>query len=155
MIILIFWNKAPPKGYSKSNTEKLNTAIEFCKFELVLVPNFSLNSQFCFFLTRFAQNRNSEHHHWILLIQIKLCTKFQLKLTILIFSTKRKIALPCALPTVLNVSEQGPTNTTTFNLSSLSSRRDTNRPIRFCIWLNYIKHILRILYGEEEYCRSF
>ena len=32
-----------------------------------------------------VKNRKSEHHHWIPLIQISLGTKFQLKLTILIF----------------------------------------------------------------------
>ena len=32
-----------------------------------------------------VKNRKSEHRHWILLIQISLGTKFQLKLTILIF----------------------------------------------------------------------
>ena len=34
------------------------------------------------------KNRKSEHHHWIMHIQISLGTKFQLKLTILIFWTK-------------------------------------------------------------------
>ena len=35
-----------------------------------------------------VKNRKSEHHHRILLIQISLATKFQLKLTILIFLTR-------------------------------------------------------------------
>ena len=35
-----------------------------------------------------VENRKSKHHHWILLIQISPCTKFLLKMTILIFWTK-------------------------------------------------------------------
>ena len=53
------------------------TTIEFCIFKLVFVSNFTL-----IFMVK---NRNIEHHHWIPLIQISLGTKFQLKLTILIF----------------------------------------------------------------------
>ena len=35
-----------------------------------------------------VKNENNEHRHWILYIWISLGTKFQLKLTILIFWTK-------------------------------------------------------------------
>ena len=35
-----------------------------------------------------VKNRNCDYHHWILNIQISLGTKFQFKLTILIFLTK-------------------------------------------------------------------
>ena len=45
---LIFWTKFLPKGYFQSKTNKMNTTIEFCIFELVLVPNFRLNWQFWF-----------------------------------------------------------------------------------------------------------
>ena len=79
----------------------------------------------------------SEHNHWILHNQISLGTKFQLKLTILILQTKftqwgyfrRKaekshICLCLwSLLTILNVSAQGPTDTTASSFS-LSSRRD-------------------------------
>ena len=35
LTILIFWNKFTQKGYLQSKTEKVNTTIEFCIFELV------------------------------------------------------------------------------------------------------------------------
>ena len=35
-----------------------------------------------------AKNKKSEHHHWVLQFQISLSTKFQRKLSILIFCTK-------------------------------------------------------------------
>ena len=58
------------------------------------MQNFSLNWQFWFFEPNFhkkvftIENRKSEHHHGILHIWISLGTKFQLKLTILIFLTR-------------------------------------------------------------------
>ena len=36
------------KNY-RSKTEKVHNTIEFCKFELAIIPNFSLNWQFWFF----------------------------------------------------------------------------------------------------------
>ena len=41
--ILTFWPKFVRKGYFRSKTEKVNTAIEFCIFELVEVSLFTLN----------------------------------------------------------------------------------------------------------------
>ena len=41
--ILIFWIKFVQKGYFQSTTNKMDTTIEFYIFELVQVPNFSLN----------------------------------------------------------------------------------------------------------------
>ena len=38
--------------------EKVNITVEFCTFELVQVPNFSLNFNFDFFLTEFAEKGN-------------------------------------------------------------------------------------------------
>ena len=73
---------------------KQNSATEFCLFELVYVPNFSLNWQFWFFGQSLPKRGNSSqkwkkwNHHWILHFQISLATKFQLKLTSLIFWTK-------------------------------------------------------------------
>ena len=78
---------------------------EFSIMKLVWLQNFTLQ---CFefwdqifpkriFLT---QNRKSSYHYWILHIQLRLCSKFLLKMTILIFWTKvaqncisKKIAL--------------------------------------------------------------
>ena len=37
------------KGCSQYQSKKVNSAIEFCIFKLVCVPNFSLNRQFWFF----------------------------------------------------------------------------------------------------------
>ena len=49
LTILIFWTKFAQKGYFWEKTEKVNITIEFCMFELVLVPNLTLNKQFWFF----------------------------------------------------------------------------------------------------------
>ena len=84
----------PTKGsYFQSKTDKIDTTIEFCIFELVFVSNFTLNNfefldQICPRKIFMVKNRKSEHHHWIPHIQISLGTKFQLKLTILIFLTR-------------------------------------------------------------------
>ena len=40
---LICWTKFALKGYFQSKIEKVNITIELCLFELVQVPNFSLN----------------------------------------------------------------------------------------------------------------
>ena len=46
---LIFWTKFSQKGHFWPKTKKLNITIEFCMFELVYVPNFSLKWEFwCF-----------------------------------------------------------------------------------------------------------
>ena len=85
LTVLIFWTKF---------AQKVNIMIEFCIFEIVYVPNFSLNWQVGFFWPNLPKkcvsglNRKSEHDHWILHVRISLGTKFQLKLTILIFWTK-------------------------------------------------------------------
>ena len=42
--ILFFWITFTQKGYLQPKTEKLNTTSEFCMFELVQVPNFSLRN---------------------------------------------------------------------------------------------------------------
>ena len=44
-----FWTKPGKKSYIRWRAEKLNTTIEFCIFNLVEVPNFSLNWQFWIF----------------------------------------------------------------------------------------------------------
>ena len=73
---------------------KMNIPIEFCIFELVLVPNFSLNWQFTFFGPYLPKkvisslNQNSEYHLSILHVQINLNFKSKLKVTILIFWAK-------------------------------------------------------------------
>ena len=88
LIILIFWTKFAQNGCFWSKTEKVNSAIEFCIFELVSVPNFNLNWQFWFFGPNLllkgipTRNQKNEYHRWILHIRISLGTKFQLKLTI-------------------------------------------------------------------------
>ena len=90
----LFGPNLPTKGsYFQSKTDKIDTTIEFCIFELVFVSNFTLNKQFWIFGPNLpkkdmVKNRKIEHHHWIPLIQISLGTKFQLKLTILIFLTR-------------------------------------------------------------------
>ena len=63
----------------RSTTKKRNITIEFCIFEIVQVPNLSLN-----FWTRLTQKGNGNHHR-ILHIRISLSSKFQLQQTILTF----------------------------------------------------------------------
>ena len=91
LTILIFWTKFAQKGYFRFKTERVNTTIEFCIFELNQVPNFSLNRQFWFFRPSLPKKvflvkkgGKKEHHHWMLHIRINPGTIFQLKLTILI-----------------------------------------------------------------------
>ena len=43
MTILTFWTKFAQKWYSQPKTEKVNATIKLCIFELVKVPNSSLN----------------------------------------------------------------------------------------------------------------
>ena len=79
-----------PVQYRKSE----RTTIDFCKFVLVKVPNFSLNWQAWIYGPNLPkkgalnQNKKSEQRHCILHIRISGCPKFQIKLTILIFWTK-------------------------------------------------------------------
>ena len=74
---------------------------EFCIFKLFLAPNFSLNWKFWFFGPHLTQKgisnrkQKSEHHYWILYIWISLSTKFQVKLTVLIFWTKFALKAHC------------------------------------------------------------
>ena len=74
------------KGYFRSKTEKLDISRDTtCQLKLTILiflrPN--LPKKGCF-----RSKSRIEHHHWILYIQISLSTKFQFKLTILIFWTK-------------------------------------------------------------------
>ena len=86
LTIAIFWTKFAKKGsYFQSKTDKIDTTIEFCIFELIFVSNFTLNNfefldQICPRKIFMVKNRKSEHHHWIPHIQTSLVTKFPLKL---------------------------------------------------------------------------
>ena len=95
LTIIIFLTKFAKKGnYFQSKTDKIDTTIEFCIFELVLHQMPFWINNFWFFWTNlpkkdiYGLNRKMKHHHWIPLIQISLGTKFQLELTILIFLTR-------------------------------------------------------------------
>ena len=86
------------KGDFQTKTKKANMHIlyafnafnEFCIFKLALVPNFTLNS-FEFWDQTFPKrvflvhNRKSSHRNLILHIRLRRGSKFQSKLTILIF----------------------------------------------------------------------
>ena len=49
LTFLFFFDQICPENYFQPKTEKVNITIEFCIFELVKVPYFSLNWQFwCF-----------------------------------------------------------------------------------------------------------
>ena len=86
MTILICWTKFSQKECFRSKTEKVNTTSEFFIFELFLVISFSLNMKFFYFFNQICSS--SEYHRGILDFRNILDTKFQLKLTILIFWTK-------------------------------------------------------------------
>ena len=147
-----FWFFEPnlPKWNLRWKLKQVNIAIELCIFELVYVPNFSWNWQFCFFgpslpKKGYLQSKTeklNKHHHWILYVRIRLRTKFQLKLAILIFrpnlpnkgisGRKRKNHMcvrPWSLLTILNFSARDRQTQRYFNVSSPSSRRDNYRII--------------------------
>ena len=46
LTIFSFWITLDKKGYFQSKTGAMNTAIKFCIFKLVCVPNFTLSKQF-------------------------------------------------------------------------------------------------------------
>ena len=113
-------------------------------FELVSIPNISLNIQFWFFGLSLpkrgnsSQKRKSEHHQWILHIRISIGTKFKLKLIIWIFLTKfvqkgnfrskteksHLCVRPLSLLTMLNFSTGRRQTKRYFKVSSPSSGRD-------------------------------
>ena len=63
LVILTFRIKFAQKGYFRSKTEKVNTAIDFCIFELFeLVSSFTLNWQFWLYGPNFPKNWISSQH---------------------------------------------------------------------------------------------
>ena len=91
-LTIVIWTKFAKKGsYFQCKTDNIDMTIEFCIFELVFnqislwTNNVEFLDQICLTKIFMVKNRKSEHHYWIPPIQICLCTKFQLKLTILIF----------------------------------------------------------------------
>ena len=140
-----FGPNLPKKGVSglkgKKWTPPLDSAYSNSRYQISAeIDNFNFLGQICPKNVFSVWNRKSEHHHWILHIRISLGTKFQLKLTILIFFfvclfvfyqicpkiefpvKNRKIAygrwslltIPWSLLTILNFSARGPTDTTVF-----------------------------------------
>ena len=56
LTIAIFWTTFAKRGsYFQSKTEKIDTTIEFCIFELVFVSNLTLNKQFWIFGPNFPK----------------------------------------------------------------------------------------------------
>ena len=94
LTILTFWTKFAQKGHFQSKTEGFNITFEFFMLELESVPNLSLKWEFWCFGPSLpqkgisTQKEKNEHDHWISHVQIKVGTKFQLKVTILNFWTK-------------------------------------------------------------------
>ena len=83
---MFFGPNLPKKGsYFQFKTDKIDTTIKVCIFELVFVSishwtnNLEFSDQTCPRRIFMVKNRKSERHHWILHIQINLGTKFQLK----------------------------------------------------------------------------
>ena len=89
--ILNFWTKFAQERYLWSKTEKLNILIKFLLSKLVFLPNFSLNWQFWFFFTRFAQKGFfwwTPHYFYIILhIQISLVRNFNSNWQFLFFGS--------------------------------------------------------------------
>ena len=91
---MIFWTKFAQKRCFPSGTEKVNTTMEFCIFELVYVPNFSLNWQFWFFRPNLPKkcvcepNFSFQWQFWFSFDQICPKTVFPVE--------NGKIALVCA-----------------------------------------------------------
>ena len=91
-----FWPDLSKKGFSGLKQKKWTPHIFYIilHIQISLVRNFSSNWQFWFFGPNLpkkvfpVKNSKCEHHQWILHIQISLGTRFQLKLTILIFLTR-------------------------------------------------------------------
>ena len=52
-----FWIRFAQKEYFQSKPKKVNTTNEFCIFQLVSVPSFSLNWQFCSFEPNLTEKR--------------------------------------------------------------------------------------------------
>ena len=96
LIVLIFWQDLPKKGFSGLNQKKWTPHIfyKILHIHIILVWHFSSNWQFWIFgpnlpkKVSLVKNWKSEYHHWNSHIQIILGTKFPLKLTILIFLTR-------------------------------------------------------------------
>ena len=151
------------KGCFQYKTENVNTTIEFCIFELVLVPNFSLNWQFSFFGPNLPKKRvsglkqKSEQRHWILHTRVSLGTKFQPKLTILIFFNqicpKKEFLVENGKSTLVRASmvvtyytklfHTGADRQRYFNVSSPSSHRDNN--IKTSNFLSTVQSIIFFL----------
>ena len=81
-----FWilESGLPKWLFLVKNKKVDITMEFCIFELVKVPNFTLNNfefwdQICPKWVFLVKNRKSEHHHWVLHISIWLGTIFYIK----------------------------------------------------------------------------
>ena len=81
-----FWilGSGLPKWLFLVKNKKVDITMEFCIFELVKVPNFTLNNfefwdQICPKWVFLVKNRKSEHHHWVLHISIWLGTIFYFK----------------------------------------------------------------------------
>ena len=99
--ILVFRTIFAQKGYFLSQKENENINIEFCIFELIYVPSYSLNWQFWFFGYNLRKNDifsqkqkkwteplNSEYSNYIGMIIPNSTFNFQPKLTILNFGIK-------------------------------------------------------------------
>ena len=97
LTIGIFWTKFAKKGsYFQSKTDKIDTSIEFCLFELVLLPNFTFNKKFWIFgldlpkkgFSGLKKKKWTPHIFYIILhIQISLVRSFSLNWQFLFFGS--------------------------------------------------------------------
>ena len=94
LVILTFWSIFSPKGYFILKTKKMNITLNsacsnYSSYQILTsTDKFDFFDQICT-KRRFAPgNKKRESHHWIPHIRISLGSKFQHKVTIVIFPTK-------------------------------------------------------------------
>ena len=84
-----FLDNTCKKGLKKKKRTSSN--FQSSKFQISgLTHNFDFLKQICHKKGLSLKNKNSWHHHWVLHIWVRLCIKFQLKLTMFIFCFQPK-----------------------------------------------------------------
>ena len=133
LAILIFWTKFSQKEHFWSKTQNVNITIEFSIFEVIEVPNISLNWHLRFFGPNLhkkniygrKEKKWASSLDWILVFELEYIPNFCKNWQFWFFgpdspskcisSLNRIVALRSRLLlTLLNVSVRGPTDTTVF-----------------------------------------
>ena len=85
-----FGANLPKKGASSEKAKKWTATLKDYKSYQISAStdNFDFLDQICQKRVFPIKNKKTEHHHWILHVRISVGTKFQLKVTILMFWTE-------------------------------------------------------------------